>query len=299
MMREGQVIGAIFVARTTPWRFPDSQIELLKTFADQAVIAIENVRLFTELEARNRDLTEALEQQTATSEILRVISSSPTDVQPVFDTIAANALRLCDATWSAVTRYDGEMMHLVSHHNVGDPREWRRCAAPSPGGPARVGVNDHAILTRTIANVTDTEDPGYQFGELRPRDGLPEHRRRADAPRRSAGGNDHRHGRSGEGVLPAAGGAPRNLRRPGRDRHRERPPLHGAPSADRRAHPVGRGAAGAQRGQPDGQLHPGPSHRADHDRQPRRAARRGGRRRGLRVRRDDAGLPAPGQPSDA
>jgi len=82
IIRDEQPIGAIGIWRNEPKPFSDGQIELLKTFADQAVIAIENVRLFRELEERNRAVTEALEQQTATSEILRVISSSPTDVQP-------------------------------------------------------------------------------------------------------------------------------------------------------------------------------------------------------------------------
>src|SRR5262249_7556678 len=91
MLRGGEPIGTISVSRADPGPFPESQVELLKTFADQAVIAIENVRLFKELETRNRDLTETLEQQTATGEILRVISSSPTDVQPAFDTIADRA----------------------------------------------------------------------------------------------------------------------------------------------------------------------------------------------------------------
>ena len=86
---------SIAVGRREPGAFPAHQVALLKTFADQAVIAIENVRLFKELEARNADLTEALEQQTATSDILRVISQSQTDVQPVFDTIVAAALKLC------------------------------------------------------------------------------------------------------------------------------------------------------------------------------------------------------------
>src|SRR6185295_10751455 len=97
LLREGRAIGIVAVTRATPGAFTDKQLALLQTFADQAVIAIENVRLFKEIEARNRELTEALKQQTATAEILRVISSSPTDVQPVFDIIAKSAVILCGA----------------------------------------------------------------------------------------------------------------------------------------------------------------------------------------------------------
>jgi GAF domain-containing protein len=121
MLRGGKPIGAVTVTRAAAAPFPDTQVALLQTFADQAVIAIENVRLFTELEAKNRALTEAhaqvtetLEQQTATSQILRVISRSPTDVQPVFDAIAESAVRLCGAEASTVTRFDGEWVHLVA-----------------------------------------------------------------------------------------------------------------------------------------------------------------------------------------
>ena len=97
MLREGQIVGAINVTGSEPGPYSARQIALLQTFADQAVIAIENVRLFTELEARNRDLTDALARQTATAEVLRVISRSQTDVQPVFDAILDCAVRLCGA----------------------------------------------------------------------------------------------------------------------------------------------------------------------------------------------------------
>src|SRR5262249_49391927 len=107
MMRDGRPIGTITLWRSEVRPFSDSQIALLQTFADQAVIAIENTRLLSELQARNADLSEALEQQMATSEILRVMSSSPTDVQPVFDAIARSAMRLCAGAQGLVSRYDG------------------------------------------------------------------------------------------------------------------------------------------------------------------------------------------------
>ena len=110
VFREGDAIAAIATGRATPGPFSDRQIALLKTFADQAVIAIENVRLFTELEARNRDLTEALEQQTATSEILRVISSSPTDVAARLRHHRRARDGLCGAELSIVSRVDGELI---------------------------------------------------------------------------------------------------------------------------------------------------------------------------------------------
>ena len=114
IMRDGVPIGAIGCGRRRVKPFTPAQIELVKTFADQAVIAIENVRLFTELGARNSDLTDALDRQTATAEILRVISQAQADVQPAFEAIADSAMRLLGAWSASVWRYEDELIRLAA-----------------------------------------------------------------------------------------------------------------------------------------------------------------------------------------
>ena len=131
MLREGLPIGVIVLSRAEVLPFTARQVELVETFADQAVIAIENVRLFNEIQERNRELTEALEQQTATSEILRIISSSPTNLQPVLDAVAENAARLCDAEDAVLFRLDGEFLRQaagkgpIPKFGVGNRRGYR------------------------------------------------------------------------------------------------------------------------------------------------------------------------------
>ena len=139
LLRGTEAIGAIAIRRTEVRPFTDRQIELLQTFAAQAVIAIENVRLFNETK-------EALEQQTATGEILRVIASSPTDLQPVMEAVAENAARVCGATDSAIFRLEGEHLRLVARHgslrrslaigdiHPGQSRHGRRTGGAATGG---------------------------------------------------------------------------------------------------------------------------------------------------------------------
>src|SRR2546427_362562 len=133
IFRGDGIVGVIILHKLEVQPFTDKQIELVETFADQAVIAIENVRLFKELQERNRDLTEALDQQTATSEILRVIGSSPTDVQPVFDTIARSGVSVCAALGCAVFVVDGDMLRVAATHGVRPERVERfRAEYPIP-----------------------------------------------------------------------------------------------------------------------------------------------------------------------
>ena len=135
LLREGVAIGAIQLRRPEVRPFSDKQITLLKTFADQAVIAIENVRLFKELQQRNRDLTEALDQQTATGEVLRVIASSPTELQPVLDTLLANAVKLSGATIGHIRQVDGDYYRVVAHYGESVERVNVLRANPLPANP--------------------------------------------------------------------------------------------------------------------------------------------------------------------
>src|SRR5262249_9380446 len=115
LVREDTAIGTILIRRTEVRPFSDKQIALLKTFADQAVIAIENVRLFRELGERNAELREALEHQTATSEVLGIISRSPTDVQPVLDAIVESAARVCGIDDVVLRLREGNVMVPCAH----------------------------------------------------------------------------------------------------------------------------------------------------------------------------------------
>jgi two-component system NtrC family sensor kinase len=156
MRRSHQVFGALSVARRAPGLFTPTEVALLRTFADQAVIAIENVRLFKELEARNRDLTEALEQQTATSEILGVISSSPTEVEPVFNAITQSAMRLCEGNFANVATYDGELLHMVAHANVtAEGVELTKQLFPMR--PSRSTVLGRVVLQGAVVHIPDAQ----------------------------------------------------------------------------------------------------------------------------------------------
>src|SRR5262245_61002528 len=118
MLKDDELVGAIVIYRQEVRSFTDKQIELVKNFAAQAVIAIENTRLRNELRQRTDDLSEALEQQTATSEVLQVISSSPGEIEPVFETMLANATRLCGAEFGILNLDDGDVSRIAAVYNV-------------------------------------------------------------------------------------------------------------------------------------------------------------------------------------
>ena len=159
LLREGVPIGVIIIATTEARPFTDKQIELVTTFADQAVIAIENVRLLQELQ-QNRDLTEALEQQTATSEVLNVIAHSPVELQPVYQAILANTTRLCEANIAALFLYDGEVLSTAASY--GTTQEFAEHLKHSRPRPSRETTTRLAALERRTVHVADLlSDPDF------------------------------------------------------------------------------------------------------------------------------------------
>jgi GAF domain-containing protein len=144
------VVGAITIYRTEVRPFTGKQIELVQNFAAQAVIAIENTRLLNELHQRTDDLSESLEQQTATSEVLQVISNSPAELKPVFNTILENATRLCEAKFGDLVRFDGKMFHPVAELNVppqlSEYLRQRGAFPPQPGGALEQLVRTKAVV---------------------------------------------------------------------------------------------------------------------------------------------------------
>jgi GAF domain-containing protein len=154
MKRDGAVVGAITLARRKPGEYSDRHIELLQTFADQAVIAIENARLLDEVQARTRALEKALERQTATAEILKVIASAPADVQPVFDAIVMSAKRLLGAKDSVLTQIIGDKSHLVAFTPTNPESDAaRRASFPRSYEDPVVG----AIIAGQSVLIADTE----------------------------------------------------------------------------------------------------------------------------------------------
>jgi transcriptional regulator with GAF, ATPase, and Fis domain len=133
LLREDKAIGVILLMRNIVKPFSDRQIELVTTFADQAVIAIENVRLFGEVQARTEELSEALKQQTATADVLKVISRSTFDLQTVLEALARSAAHLCDGDMAAINRLNGMESILLAHH--GFPPDY---VSEIPRNPATV-----------------------------------------------------------------------------------------------------------------------------------------------------------------
>ncbi len=164
LLREGHPIGVLFLGRKTVEPFSDKQIELVSTFADQAVIAIENVRLFDEVKARTEDLRESLQQQTATAEVLKVISRSTFDLPTVLQTLVESAAKLCDAEKATITRQKDGVLYRGEFYGFSD--EFMEYVRNVPVVPDRGSATARALLEGKVVHIPDVrEDPDYTFNE--------------------------------------------------------------------------------------------------------------------------------------
>jgi len=168
MLKENELVGAIAIYRQEVRPFTDKQIALLTNFAAQAVIAIENTRLLNELRQRTDDLSEALEQQTATPKVLGIISSSPGELEPVFDTMLENAVQICDASFGNLLLYDGDLFRHVALHNA--PPAWAAERQRDPIPPRHAARVLYSVAdTKQVTHIADMalespDEPIAKFG---------------------------------------------------------------------------------------------------------------------------------------
>ena len=250
MLKDGTILGQIAIYRQEVRPFTDKEIALLTNFAAQAVIAIENTRLLNELRQRTDDLTESLEQQTATSEVLSVISSSPGELDPVFKTILENATRICDAKFGHLFRYEAGAFRAVAMHNT--PAAFDEFLQGGPVQPAP-GTG--------LARIADDSRPIAHPGCQRAATGLPPSAIRSSSPAPNSGcaqrclivpmlkdaaliGVDRHLPPGGSPVHRQADRAGDEFRRPGRHRHREHAAAQRIAPAHRRSHRVAGAADG-------------------------------------------------------
>ncbi len=170
LLREDVSIGVITIRRSEVKPFTEKQIDLVRTFADQAVIAIENVRLFDEVQARTRDLTESLQQQTATADVLKIISRSTFDLKTVLNTLVESVARLCEADWAAIRRPKGSaFLHVASH---GAPAEYNEYMQSHPIEAGRGTVAGRVLLEGKAIHIPDVQaDPEYAMVDISRRTG--------------------------------------------------------------------------------------------------------------------------------
>jgi len=163
LLREGVPIGVIFLSRCTVRPFTDKHIELVTTFADQAVIAIENVRLFDEVQARTREISESLQQQTATADVLKIISSSPGELEPVFNALLENATRICEAKFGTLYLSEGDGFRAAAMHNAPPAYEEARARVVHPPPDTTLW---RAAKTKQVVQITDAMlERGYIEGD--------------------------------------------------------------------------------------------------------------------------------------
>ena len=240
LMSNGVAAGLISVTRKEPGAFAAADVQLLRTFADQAVIAIENVRLFDEVQARTKDLQEALQQQTATTNVLKVISRSAFDLDAVLKTLTDSARSLSGAATAAVFLRDGDVYPVRAESGVAP--EFLEYLNAHPARPGKTTLIGRVAMTGEPVQIPDVrEDPDYDYRRRAANRRLSLIVRRAPDSRRQGGRRFRAYASQAVRLHAEPDGDGASIRRPGGDRDRERAPVRRGAGA----HPRPHGSAGA------------------------------------------------------